>query len=135
MLLIAAAVGLAACATSPAATATAAAGGISREQDRALPPMAPGAVRAEVVGGRVVVGWNPVGLEILRVYRITRLAPAGPAHVGDVPADQRRELGKSGRYTFTDPRPASSGVHVYTVTAVDRDGNASAPARVSVDAP
>jgi hypothetical protein len=141
LLPVAAAVCLAACAGPPAGPpATAAAGsgppvggGISREQDRQLPPVPPPGLRAAVTGGRIVLSWQPVGLEILASYRVRRLEPGGPAILGDVPADPARELARSGIYTHAVAGPPAPGVHTYAVSALDRDGNESAPARVSFD--
>jgi hypothetical protein len=145
LLPVAAAVCLAACAATaasePAAPppavsaprASSAGGGISREADRALVPIAPPRLRGAVTDGRIALSWDPVGLQILTSYRVRRLEGGGPIHVADVPADPARELARAGSYTLTIAGAPRPGAHTYAVTAIDRDGNESAPARVTVD--
>ena len=119
----------------PVTTGAAFANGISLDQDQRLPPMPPPGLRAETRGGRIVISWDPVGLQILTAYRVVRLEPTGSAHLGDVPADVSRELARAGRYTFTVPGPPPAGILVYAVSTLDRYGNESAPVRVKLDVP
>ncbi|MBI1736981.1 MAG: hypothetical protein HYR51_17565 [Candidatus Rokubacteria bacterium] len=135
MLLPLAAAVLVACGSAAPPGRAAAADGISREEDRRLPPLSPPGLRAALAGGRVVIAWQPVGLEILRAYRVVRLEAGGPVHVSDVPADPALELSRARGYSVTDPASLPSGAHTYAVTAIDRDGNQSAPARVTVEVP
>jgi hypothetical protein len=128
---------LSACAAASAgAPPVASSGGISREADRTLPPIAPPRVRGAVTSdGGVALSWDPVGLEILTSYRVRRLERGGLVHVADVRADPDRELRRSGPYTLTIPGPPSARSATYEVTAIDRDGNESAAARVTIAIP
>lgn len=128
-----AAAALVACVSAAPPHQAVGAGGITREEDRRLAPVPPPGLRAEVAGGHVVIAWQPVGLDRLRTYRVARLDAGAPVHVADVPADPARELSRARGYSVTDPTRPSPGVHVYAVTAIDRDGNASAPARATVE--
>jgi fibronectin type 3 domain-containing protein len=83
-------------------------------------PAAPTGVAALARDRGAEVSWSPSPEPDLALYRVYRArAGAAPARVGEV---------KVGETSFTDPR-LDSGEHVYTVTAVDRDGNESPHSR------
>jgi fibronectin type 3 domain-containing protein len=83
-------------------------------------PAPPGGVAALVREGAADVSWSPSAEPDLAGYRVYRATAGGPARrVAEAPA---------GETSFTDPG-VPAGTHVYTVTAVDGDGNESAPSR------
>jgi fibronectin type 3 domain-containing protein len=85
-----------------------------------FPPAAPTGVAALVREGAAEVSWSPSPESDLAGYRVYRASgEQPPRRVADRPPDQTsfRETG------------LPAGVHLYTITAVDRDGNESAPSR------
>jgi hypothetical protein len=81
-------------------------------QDRLIPPAAP----ANVVQHKGRISWTPVGLEIIREYRIyDRRACGNLKLVKVVPSGEAIE--ENNQVTVTLPTPAG---HRYVVTGVDR---------------
>jgi fibronectin type 3 domain-containing protein len=88
-------------------------------QDR-FAPVAPTGVAALARAGGVDVSWSPSPEPDLALYRVYRASGgAAAARVAEV---------KAGEMSFGD-NALAAGEHVYTVTAVDRDGNESLPSR------
>jgi hypothetical protein len=85
-----------------------------------FPPAPPGGVAALARDGAADVSWSPSAEPDLAGYRVYRAT-------GGLPARRVAER-PPGETSFTDPA-LPAGTHVYTVTAVDRDGNESAPGR------
>jgi fibronectin type 3 domain-containing protein len=83
-------------------------------------PAPPSGVAALVRERGADVSWSPSPEPDLALYRVYRTSgTAAPARVAEV---------ARGETSFSDPGLAA-GDHVYTVTAVDRDGNESPPSR------
>jgi hypothetical protein len=83
-----------------------------------FPPAVPSGLTALLQDAQVEVSWSPSSDADLSAYRVYRAAPgAAPERVAEVPA---------GTTTVRDAPPAGP-VFVYTLTAVDKAGNESAP--------
>jgi hypothetical protein len=82
-------------------------------------PAAPGGAAALLRDGAADVSWSPSAEPDLAGYRVYRASGAPARRVAEVAA---------GETSFTEAG-LPSGTHVYTVTAVDRDGNESPPSR------
>jgi fibronectin type 3 domain-containing protein len=85
------------------------------------PPGVPAGVATVVQADAVDVSWSPSPESDLAGYRVYRAPEGGtPARVAEVPP---------GQTTWRDATPGRGGLHLYTVTAIDRSGNESAPSR------
>lgn len=83
-----------------------------------FPPAVPAGVAALAAGGVVDVSWSPSTEADLASYRVYRASDGAPARLAELPAGETRHRDET----------AVAGVpYVYTVTAVDKDGNESAP--------
>lgn len=94
------------------------AGPVTVERRDAFPPETPQGVKAVAGFDTIELTWEPCAAEDLAFYRVYR---AGPGNPSERVADQL-PLPR-----FSDPDVTAGGVYRYTVTAVDRDGNESAP--------
>ena len=81
-------------------------------------PAPPTGVAALAAGGVVDVSWSPSTEPDLAVYRVYRSEGGEAQKVAEVPAAETR---------FRDPTAVVGPTYNYTVTAVDKDGNESAP--------
>jgi hypothetical protein len=81
-------------------------------------PAPPTGVAALAAGGVVDVSWSPSAEPDLASYRIHRSDGGEPRTLGEVPAAETR---------YRDESAAVGPTYSYTVTAVDKDGNESAP--------
>lgn len=83
-----------------------------------FPPAPPSGVAALAAGGVVDVSWSTSAEPDLATYRVYRATDGPPQRLAELPAGETRH------------RDATAAVNVpytYTVTAVDKDGNESAP--------
>lgn len=81
-------------------------------------PAVPTGLAVLLQDNEVEVSWSPSPDADLKSYRLYRASGGGsPQRVAEVPAGQ----------TSVRDGPAAGEVHVYTLTAVDDDGNESAP--------
>ena len=81
-------------------------------------PAAPTGVAALAAGGVVDVSWSPSSEPDLASYRVYRSEGGEAKKLADVPGTETR---------FRDETAAIGPTYAYTVTAVDKDGNESAP--------
>lgn len=82
-------------------------------------PAPPGGLTALAQPGALEIRWSPSPEPDLAVYRVYRAsASGGPERLAEVPA---------GTTVFADTAAAPGVLYRYTVTAVDRAGNESAP--------
>jgi hypothetical protein len=82
-------------------------------------PAAPAGLAALVGETAIDLSWSPSGEADLAAYRVYRAAgDQAPQRLAEVPA---------GTTEWKDKSPGRGGPHTYTVTAVDRAGNESAP--------
>jgi fibronectin type 3 domain-containing protein len=66
----------------------------------------------------VDVSWSPSSEPDLALYRVYRASEGPPERLAELPAGETRHRDQT----------AAAGVpYIYTVTAVDKDGNESAP--------
>jgi hypothetical protein len=83
------------------------------------PPTVPSGLTLLAQAGGLELRWSPSREADLAVYRVYRAAPTGaPEKLGEVPA---------GTAVFLDTTATAGTAYRYTVTAVDRAGNESAP--------
>jgi fibronectin type 3 domain-containing protein len=83
-----------------------------------FPPAVPTGLTALLQESEVEVSWSPSSDADLASYRLYRAsAGGGPQRVAEVPADG----------TSVRDAPPAGALHVYTLTAVDAQGNESAP--------
>jgi fibronectin type 3 domain-containing protein len=83
------------------------------------PPAPPAGLAALVEAAVIELSWSPSGEVDLASYRVYRAAGEGaPQRLAEVPAPATE---------IKDTAPGRGGPHFYTVTAVDRAGNESAP--------
>lgn len=100
--------------------------GISYEEDRSIRPLGPSGLKIEPVGNKVVISWNPVGLEIITQYRVFRKKnEENFLQIAVVEANPQMELYKHKRYSYDDRSLSEAGLYTYTLTAVDHYGNES----------
>jgi hypothetical protein len=81
-------------------------------------PAPPTGVAALAAGGVVDVSWSPSTEADLAAYRVYRSEGGEPQKLAEVPATETR---------FRDQAAPVGPTYNYTVTAVDKDGNESAP--------
>jgi hypothetical protein len=81
-------------------------------------PATPSGVAALAAGGVVDVSWSPSSEPDLTHYRVYRASDGAPERVAELPAGETR---------YRDEKVATGVPYTYTVTAVDKDGNESAP--------
>jgi fibronectin type 3 domain-containing protein len=81
-------------------------------------PAPPTGVAALAAGGVVDVSWSPSTEADLASYRVYRSDGGEARRLAEVPSAETR---------FRDETAAIGPTYNYTVTAVDRDGNESAP--------
>jgi hypothetical protein len=81
-------------------------------------PAAPTGVAALAAGGVVDVSWSPSTEADLAAYRVYRSEGGEPQKLAELPAAETR---------FRDDTAVVGPTYSYTVTAVDKDGNESAP--------
>lgn len=92
---------------------------LTPEQDSKIPPSPPG----KVVQTSTSLEWMPVGLEIIKAYKIYQLGPSGALTLlRTVPSSPTIEAGE----TTSIPLPAGPYIR-YGVSSVDRYGNESEP--------
>ncbi len=91
--------------------------GITAEEARELPPLAPAHVSVQRSDGRVLVAWHGTGSPVAR-YEVYRRVGADQAWqlLGCVPANPA----DSGEYQWIDPSPVAGSV--YGVAAVSPHG-------------
>ncbi|HVR70789.1 MAG TPA: fibronectin type III domain-containing protein [Vicinamibacteria bacterium] len=107
-------------ATTPATVESASSEEVCMAVQDVFPPAPPTGVAALQRDAAAEVSWSPSGEPDLARYRVYRASGGFPARrVAEKPP---------GETSFTESG-LSSGTHTYTVTAVDRDGNESAPSR------
>ena len=83
------------------------------------PPTVPAGLTLLAQPGALELRWSPSPEADLAFYRVSRAAPAGaPEKIAEVPA---------GTSVFLDSTAAPGTAYRYTITAVDRAGNESAP--------
>ncbi len=83
-----------------------------------VPPAAPSGVAAVGAAEGVDVSWSPSTESDLASYRVYRTAEGKTERVGEVAAPET---------SFRDTTAAAGTRYTYTVTAVDKAGNESAP--------
>jgi hypothetical protein len=83
-----------------------------------FPPAIPGGVAALAAGGVVDVSWSPSSEPDLTLYRVYRASDGPAERLAELPAGETR---------YRDEKAATGVAYTYTVTAVDQDGNESAP--------
>lgn len=83
-----------------------------------FPPATPAGVAALAAGGVVDVSWSPSSEPDLTLYRVYRASAGPPERLAELPAGETR---------YRDDKAATGVTYTYTVTAVDKDGNESAP--------
>jgi hypothetical protein len=81
-------------------------------------PAPPGGVAALAAGGVIDVSWSPSTEADLASYRVYRSDGGEPQRLTEVPGTETR---------FRDETAVVGANYSYTVTAVDKDGNESAP--------
>jgi len=81
-------------------------------------PAPPAGVAALAAGGVVDVSWSPSAEPDLASYRVYRSDGGEPQKLADVPGTETR---------FRDENATVGATYNYTVTALDKDGNESAP--------
>ncbi|MET0555749.1 MAG: hypothetical protein ABW221_22105 [Vicinamibacteria bacterium] len=81
-------------------------------------PATPVGVAALGAGGVVDVSWSPSSEGDLASYRVYRAEGGAPERLAELPAGETR---------YRDEKAAAGVAYTYTVTAVDKDGNESAP--------
>ena len=87
----------------------------------AFPPAAPTGVAVLARETALEVSWSPSSEEDLALYRVYRASKGvTPAPVAELPATET---------TFLDKTAPRGNVFYYTVTAVDKEGNESAPSK------
>jgi fibronectin type 3 domain-containing protein len=93
----------------------------------ATPPSEPTNLTAATVDGLPVLTWDAPASGTVRFYRIYRDTGTG---LGD-----RYDETITNQTTYTDPRPGSTTVHRYWVTAVGPDFQESAPSNDATSTP
>jgi hypothetical protein len=83
-----------------------------------FPPATPVGVAALAAGGVVDVSWSPSSEPDLALYRVYRASDGAPERLAELPAGETR---------YRDEQAATGVSYTYTLTAVDKDGNESAP--------
>jgi hypothetical protein len=83
-----------------------------------FPPATPVGVAALAAGGVVDVSWSPSSEPDLALFRVYRAAEGAPERLAELPGGETR---------YRDETAATGVSYTYTVTAVDKDGNESAP--------
>ena len=83
-----------------------------------FPPATPQGVAALAAGGVVDVSWSPSSEADLATFRVYRATDGPPERLAELPAAETR---------YRDETAATGVPYTYTVTAVDKDGNESAP--------
>jgi hypothetical protein len=81
-------------------------------------PATPLGVAALAAGGVVDVSWSPSSEADLATWRVYRASDGAPERLAELPAGETR---------YRDEKAATGVPYTYTVTAVDKDGNESAP--------
>jgi hypothetical protein len=81
-------------------------------------PAPPVGVAALAAGGVVDVSWSPSSEADLATYRVYRASDGAPQRLAELPAAETR---------YRDDKAATGVFYTYTLTAVDKDGNESAP--------
>lgn len=101
-------------------------GGISYEEDRSIKPSSPSGLKIDPIDNKVVISWNPVGLEIITQYRVLRKKNGENfLQIAVVEANPQIELYKRKRYRHEDRSLSKAGIYAYAVIAVDHYGNES----------